>query len=593
MAIGTEGGVAMELQRLLSFAGILIGAAVMLASIIKAGGLMRALPLLRPAHRAGMGLLLRTHRGLMGFFLLGYAAVLLTFFLELHLVSDLFVSAIFMFGALFVLMGIVIQSRMISRMQSALEEVGAARGELEERVILRTAELTEANQTLKAEVASRQAAEGALRESEAMVRTIFDTVRAGIMVVDAQTHTIHDCNTYVTELLGMPKNQVVGRSCQGFICPATAGACPVTDLGQTVHMARRTLLKGDPRAPAASILKSVVRIERNGRQYVLESFIDNTEREKAEKEVAALHQRLVEQSRQAGMAEVAISVLHNVGNVLNSVNVSTTLLKEQARRSGAGRLRRVVSLLREHRDDLADFLTRDPKGKQLETFLALLAEELEREQTRSLAELGSLSANVEHINQIVAMQQNYARAAGVHEWINPADLMEDALRVNSDSLGRHEIVVRKEFGQLPRMAVDKHKVLQILVNLISNARHACVDSASSPKEITLGVSRSDGHVRFIVADNGAGIAPGNLTRIFSHGFTTRKDGHGFGLHSGALAARELGGSLTARSDGPGRGATFILELPLTAAANGDEPVVGADPAAAIQAELARASAPGK
>jgi two-component system NtrC family sensor kinase len=63
-----------------------------------------------------------------------------------------------------------------------------------------------------------------------------------------------------------------------------------------------------------------------------------------------------------------------------------------------------------------------------------------------------------------------------------------------------------------------------------------------------------------------GIAPENLTRIFSHGFTTRTDGHGFGLHSAALAAQQMGGRLTAQSDGPGRGATFTLELPVAAPA---------------------------
>ena len=63
-------------------------------------------------------------------------------------------------------------------------------------------------------------------------------------------------------------------------------------------------------------------------------------------------------------------------------------------------------------------------------------------------------------------------------------------------------------------------------------------------------------------DNGIGIPADNLTRIFGHGFTTRKEGHGFGLHSGALAAKELGGALTVESDGPGKGATFTLEFPI-------------------------------
>lgn len=80
--------------------------------------------------------------------------------------------------------------------------------------------------------------------------------------------------------------------------------------------------------------------------------------------------------------------------------------------------------------------------------------------------------------------------------------------------------------------------------------------------MTIRVSRQDETARITVSDNGVGIAVENLTRIFAHGFTTKKNGHGFGLHSSALAAKELGGSLRASSEGPDRGATFILELPL-------------------------------
>jgi signal transduction histidine kinase len=111
--------------------------------------------------------------------------------------------------------------------------------------------------------------------------------------------------------------------------------------------------------------------------------------------------------------------------------------------------------------------------------------------------------------------------------------------------------------------VDRHKVLQILVNLLTNAKYACDESNRPEKRINVWIRKdSSDHVRIGVCDNGVGIAAENLNRVFEHGFTTRKTGHGFGLHSCALAARELGGSLTAQSDGPGKGATFILEIPL-------------------------------
>jgi C4-dicarboxylate-specific signal transduction histidine kinase len=160
------------------------------------------------------------------------------------------------------------------------------------------------------------------------------------------------------------------------------------------------------------------------------------------------------------------------------------------------------------------------------------------------------------------MQQSYARISGVTEPVKVTDLVEDALRLNAGAFQRHEVEVVRDFAPgAPDITTEKHKVLQILVNLVRNAKYACDESGRADKRMTVRVTHGQGRVRIQVADNGVGIPPENLTRIFNHGFTTKKDGHGFGLHSGANAAKELGGSLVAHSDGQGRGATFTLELP--------------------------------
>jgi len=159
------------------------------------------------------------------------------------------------------------------------------------------------------------------------------------------------------------------------------------------------------------------------------------------------------------------------------------------------------------------------------------------------------------------MQQGYATASGVTETVKVADLVDDALRLNEGALDRHGVRVIREIEATPPILVEKHKVLQILVNLIRNAKYACDESGRTDKQLTVRLSNDDHRVQIAVIDNGVGIPKENLTRIFAHGFTTRKDGHGFGLHSGALAACELGGRLSAHSDGTGKGATFILELP--------------------------------
>jgi PAS domain S-box-containing protein len=283
----------------------------------------------------------------------------------------------------------------------------------------------------------------------------------------------------------------------------------------------------------------------------------------AEANLETVHKQLLDASRQAGMAEVATGVLHNVGNVLNSLNVSATLLSEKLHQSRASGLAKVVVLLREHSSHLADFMTRDPRGRQLPLYLEQLAERLAGEQALLLNEVGCLSRNVEHIKNIVAMQQTYAKPAGITESVQAVELVEDALRINGGALLRHHVQIVREYEpHLPTLTIDKHKVLQILVNLVSNAGHACAQAGRGDKRLIVRLGDDHDHIRFSIADNGIGIAPENLTRIFSLGFTTRSDGHGFGLHSGALAAKELGGTLSSHSDGPDLGATFILELPV-------------------------------
>jgi signal transduction histidine kinase len=163
------------------------------------------------------------------------------------------------------------------------------------------------------------------------------------------------------------------------------------------------------------------------------------------------------------------------------------------------------------------------------------------------------------------MQQSYASVSGVSETVSVIDLVEDSLRMNEGSCSRHGIETIREYGAVPPIKVDKHRVLQVLVNLLRNAKHACDDSKRSDKRIIVRVESSDGHIRISVIDNGVGIEAENMKKIFNHGFTTRKSGHGFGLHSGALAAKEMAGSLSAHSDGLKQGATFTLELPLQSA----------------------------
>ncbi len=312
--------------------------------------------------------------------------------------------------------------------------------------------------------------------------------------------------------------------------------------------------------PAEVMIQSAS-VER--RTIMVAAVRDITERKWADQQLDQLHKEVVDASRKAGMAEIATGVLHNVGNVLNSVNVSATLVSDKMRRSKVSSLAKVTGLMREHTHDLGAFITEDEQGKKLPAYLDKLAEHLDAEQSSMMGELQELTKNIDHIKKIVSAQQSHAGAFGVEETASIAEVVDDALKVNMTSFERHGIDIVRDYAELPPITLDKQKLLQIMVNLEQNAKQAVRDCDCRDKRLTLRIaSHGDDMVRIEVIDNGMGIAAENMAKIFSHGFTTKENGHGFGLHSAALAAKKMGGSLSVHSDGPGTGATFTLDLPL-------------------------------
>ncbi len=292
--------------------------------------------------------------------------------------------------------------------------------------------------------------------------------------------------------------------------------------------------------------------------------------ERITRELREAQSGLVASARYAGMAEIATNVLHDVGNVLNSVNVSAGLIATQVRESKLEGFARAMQLMNQHSSDLGEFLTRDEKGRRLPDYLSQLLLALTAERERIAEETTALTKSVNHIRDIVATQQSYAAAPTLLEPVLIADLLSDALRMNVGSMMRHRIAIVRQVADVPPVLLDKHLLLQILINLISNAKQAMDGAPDVRHQILLRASvhgaANQRRLRIAIEDNGEGIPPENLQRLFLHGFTTRKSGHGFGLHGSVLAAQAMGGTLTAHSDGVGRGATFVLELPLNAIA---------------------------
>ena len=289
---------------------------------------------------------------------------------------------------------------------------------------------------------------------------------------------------------------------------------------------------------------------------------DVTLRHQDELEKQRLNAELNEAARKAGMAEVATGVLHNVGNVLNSVNTSASMLRDQITSIPLRRLTKASEIIVENQHNLADFLTNDERGRAFPAFLRTLSTSFESGQSELLNEAKELTKSVNHIIEIVAMQQSVARSSGVIEKIDVNELVDDAIRMNESSFSRYNTKLIREFEDCPEILSRRHEVLQILVNLMKNAQQATLDV---DRTATITIRTRPASNEFIIIeieDNGIGIAKKNLSELFQYGFTTKKSGNGFGLHSSANTANYLGGSISVASDGRDCGATFTLRLPI-------------------------------
>ena len=271
----------------------------------------------------------------------------------------------------------------------------------------------------------------------------------------------------------------------------------------------------------------------------------------------------VDSARQAGQSEIASGILHNVGNVLNSVNVSSGILAQRASEIAAGDLESLNEIIASHADDLPHFLTCDPRGKQFAPFLEALAGEIKASRHAITEEVAAMTEGIERIRRMVNSQQEFVRRTVVVEEVSLDEQVHKALKLSErvqpfDS----ELEIALDFQDLPRVAVDRHRLLEILINLIQNSRQAMESASDTPRRLSISLKAcSERRVKIEVSDTGCGIDAEGLRHVFDHGYTTKRGGNGFGLHSSANAAGEMGAQLTALSDGTGCGATFVLELP--------------------------------
>ncbi len=430
--------------------------------------------------------------------------------------------------------------RRLTRAQKKIET-------LERMIEDKTRELFEANETLQA--------------SNVFMSDVLRSMAGALVVTDAQKN-IELTNSRLNSLLGYAESELLEKSVRTIL--PQAGNFRAADHDRILEEETVCIDKAGRKIPIL-LTTSRVRSEDVDRGYIYVA-IDIRDRKVAQAELRETQHQLVVASRLAGMAEVATGVLHNVGNVLNSVNVSANIILEGIEGSKAGALRKLSDLVAQHESRLGDFFSTDPKGKKIPAFLKGLANHAEHNTAALSDETRALIKNIDHIKTIVASQQCVARPLGAKESLKLPDVVEAALDMHEDSLARSGIRVDRVYGDVPAVSMDRHKLMQVVINFLSNAIQSMEAVRGKEHVLTIEIAKSGSdRIHLRVRDTGLGIDAEHLSKIFAHGFTTKKEGHGFGLHSSANAAAEMGGRVYAESLGLGEGATFTLELPANGA----------------------------
>lgn len=396
-----------------------------------------------------------------------------------------------------------------------------------------------------------------LGRTNSYLESIYSSMSNMLFVTD-ENYYIKQVNKTTKTLLKFEEHELIDHSIYDFI---------ITTLNNTLenqHLIKNQEIKfltknGDSIITLTS--SSIVKDTNDVIQGIVFVAQDLTEYKQFEEKIHEAKEAIII-SRQAGMAEIANNVLHNIGNVLNSVNTSADLLESNLKNSKLNFLPKLENLLQKNTDNLADFFTQNPKGKLLPSYIRELSQHWQHENQFNIQECEALVKSIQHIKEIVNMQQSIAGTYGVIEKIAITELIEDAINIVLYNLQAEHIKIIREYDELDPVYIDKSKLLQILINLIKNAKEALLASSNDEKILIIRLqSYNKNTLQIQISDNGIGISPENIPMLFTQGFTTKPKGHGFGLHSSIFAANELQGSLTVVSDGLMKGATFTLQFP--------------------------------
>ncbi|VAW77361.1 hypothetical protein MNBD_GAMMA12-3635 [hydrothermal vent metagenome] len=424
-------------------------------------------------------------------------------------------------------------------------------------------ELIQLNRTLEDRVRKRTEQ---LADSEERTRTILNTVGEGIITVN-EAGLIVSANKAVESAFKSNKNEIIGAHSTKLLADKSWYQA---SLNQNYEDKR----EGPFKLNESKKLTEYEGLRANQQSFILETLVTQVTLKGESMRIVVLRDisyrkelesRLSEAAHKSGMADLATGVLHNIGNILNSVNVSGEEILRIIRSSKVSGLVKANALLQENIDNVAEYLGSDPKGRLLPGYYLKLGEQLQVESSAIIEETQSLSDRITMMREVIDSQQTYARAGGYTEPMDLPVLIADSVRVLQSNFEQNNVQVIKDFEQVPQCHVQKSKLSQVITNLVKNSVEAMErnDEFNRIKELKITLTRlNDDEVQLTIADNGRGISNDNLVNVFSHGFTTKKTGHGFGLHTCANSMTEMKGSIRVESEGLEQGATFVLVIPI-------------------------------
>lgn len=272
------------------------------------------------------------------------------------------------------------------------------------------------------------------------------------------------------------------------------------------------------------------------------------------------YKKLVDHAQREGIADIATNILHNIGNILNSISVSVHLMEECAKSEVTEDIIKAGRLLQENMNHLEEFISEGGKGKKLMKFYLSLGRTADKMQKQILYNLDRLKKKTEAINEVVFAQQSYAGADEKLEELYVETILADALKLNQDDLDKFGIKVEKNILSNFKVVVNRAKLFFIIFNIISNAKDAMTAASVREKRLTVSMGEDDTGDYVKISDTGIGIPEDLLGRIFEYGFSTKSGKYGYGLYSCASYIAEIGGSISAHSDGEGKGAVFVLRF---------------------------------